>query len=142
MTKSNKHKETVIKCSKCGHRNVFAQPHPYHAGFSNQGFLYNESGNLTLIWSSFDSGYEAAIGKKHPWALNPREMLKLEKLLMPAPSGGLWKFKNPARCLECKEPISEPMIKNIYYLIYEDSVDADDDNDKSVSLADYMKQKG
>jgi len=40
--------------SDCGFDNSFDQPYPFHAGFSNAGFLYNEAGNLTLVWSSFD----------------------------------------------------------------------------------------
>jgi hypothetical protein len=142
MKKTQNHEQTLIECPECGYKNVFTQPYPYHAGFANQGFLYNEDGNLTLIWSSFDSAYEALIGKKHPWVLNENEMLKLEMSLLPAPTGGLWKFTNPARCLECKKPISEPMTKNIYYLIYKGSINADYHNDKKVSLADYIKQKG
>jgi len=142
MKKSKNYGQTLIECPECGYKNVFAQPYPYHAGFANQGFLYNDDGNLTLIWSSFDSAYEALIGKKHPWVLNEDEMLKLEMSLLPAPTGGLWKFTNPARCLECKKPISDPMIKNIYYLIYKGSINTDYQKDKKVSLADYIKQKG
>lgn len=140
--KSKKHEKTIIQCSKCGYKNIFAQPYPYHAGFANQGFLYNETGNLTLIWSSFDLAYEAVVGKKHPWALNEDDMLKLERLLIPAPSGSAWKFSNPARCYECKDSISEPMTKNIYYLIYKGSINADYHNDEKISLAAYIKQQG
>ena len=142
MKKLHNYDQTLIECLECGHKNVFAQPYPYHAGFANQGFLYNEAGNLTLIWSSFDSTYEALIGKKHPWALNEDEMLKLEMSLLPAPTGGLWKFTNPARCLECKKPISEPMVKNIYYFLYEGSINIDNHGNSDLSLADLIDKKG
>jgi ribosomal protein S18 acetylase RimI-like enzyme len=68
----------TIKCTSCGHENVFEQPYPYHAGFSNQGFLYNDDGNLTLVWSSFDPAYRAVVGKKHPWALTAEERAQFE----------------------------------------------------------------
>lgn len=42
----------TIDCSSCGHKNDFEQPSPFHAGFGNQGFLYNDAGNLTLACSS------------------------------------------------------------------------------------------
>ena len=54
----------IITCASCGHENGFARPYPFHAGFSNQGFLYNDDGNLTLVWSSFEPAYEAWVGKK------------------------------------------------------------------------------
>ncbi|HSG69812.1 MAG TPA: hypothetical protein VLA12_05325, partial [Planctomycetaceae bacterium] len=95
-------KETItITCPECGHDNVFQQPYAYHAGFGNQGFLYNEAGNRTLIWSSFDPEYEAIVGNCHPWALTEDQQKKLEDSLLPD-TGGKWLFGNPARCLECR----------------------------------------
>lgn len=118
-------KETItITCPECGHDNVFQQPYAYHAGFGNQGFLYNEAGNRTLIWSSFDPEYEAIVGNCHPWALTKDQQRKLEDRLLPD-TGGKWLFANPARCLACRHPISEPMIQNIYYITYHDSIALD-----------------
>jgi len=115
----------TIKCTSCGHENIFDQPHPYHAGFSNDGFPYNDEGNLTLVWSSFDPAYEAIFGKKHPWMLTAEERAQFEDLLCPAPFGGKWRFVNPARCVKCAEVISAPITQTIYYLLYPDSIDTD-----------------
>src|ERR1700722_4935849 len=114
-----------IKCLSCGHENIFDQPYPFHAGFSNEGFLYNDQGNLTLIWSSFDPAYEAIVGRNHPWALTADQQRRFEDALRPAPSGGRWRFANPARCTKCAYPISGPITKTIYCLDYPGSINAD-----------------
>ena len=115
----------TINCSSCGHKNDFEQPYAFHAGFGNQGFLYNDAGNLTLVWSSFDPAYEAIVGKRHPWTLTTEQQTILEGALREAPFGGRWRFANPARCLECAKPISGPITETVYYLRYPSSVDAD-----------------
>jgi len=124
-----KNKDTkflVVTCAECRFDNVFNQPYRYHAGFANQGFLYNEVGNRTLIWSSFDSDYEDIVGKNHPWMLGPEARKKLEEALQPDPNGGgKWLFTNPPRCLKCKHPIDEPIGNNIYYLVYDGSLGLD-----------------
>jgi hypothetical protein len=107
----------TMKCTSCGHENVFDQPWPYHAGFSNEGFLYNDEGNLTLVWSSFDPAYEAVVGKNHPWALTTEQQALLEGALCSAPSGGSWRFINSARCMKCADPISGPITQTIYYIV-------------------------
>ena len=138
--KSRKQEKTLIACKKCGHQNPFSQPYPFHAGFANQGFLYNDAGNLTLVWSSFDEAYEDIVGNKHPWALNEEDRSKLEEMLMLAPSGGHWSFSNPARCLQCGNPIKEPMEKDISYLFYDGSINADYHGDNDVSFSDFIKK--
>ncbi len=115
----------TLSCASCGQDNDFDQPHPFHAGFSNQGFLYNDGGGLTLIWSSFDPAYEAIVGKVHPWALTPDQQERLEATLSDAPSGGRWRFANPARCRRCASSISGSITETIYYLRFPGSVDAD-----------------
>jgi len=134
-----KTKTTTVKCTHCGHGNAFAQPHPYHAGFGNQGFLYNETGDRTLIWSSFDPAYEAIVGKCHPWALTGEQQKKLEDHLLPD-SGGRWLFINPARCRQCHQPISEPMVRNICYLEYEGSIDLDGTDKPGHGIKDVLKK--
>jgi hypothetical protein len=115
----------TITCSSCGHKNDFDQPYPFHAGFGNQGFLYNDAGNLTLVWSSFDPAYEAIVGKWHPWTLTAEQQVHLESALCELPSGGRWRFANPARCQKCASPISGPITETIYYLRCPGSVDTD-----------------
>src|ERR1022692_4482532 len=102
-------KPLVVSCGGCGHENVFNQPYAYHAGFSDQGFLYDDSGHLTLVWSCFDPAFEALVGPQNPWALGRDDRRRLEEALLPAPSGGRWRFSNPPRCLRCSESIGDPM---------------------------------
>ena len=134
-----KTEKTTIQCSHCEHENAFAQPYPYHAGFGNQGFLYNEAGNRTLIWNSYDPEYVAIVGNCHPWALAEEQQRKLEDCLLPD-SDGRWLFGNPARCLQCGQPISEPMNKNIYYLDYKGSTDVDPTDHPERGLKDILKK--
>ena len=115
----------TIGCVSCGHQNTFEQPYPIHAGFSNQGFLYNDEGNLTLVWSSYDHAYTAIVGEKHPWVLTAKDRALFEGALRPAPSGGKWQFMNCARCLKCANPISGPITQTIYYLLYPGSIVTD-----------------
>jgi hypothetical protein len=51
-----------VTCPSCSHVMTFDQPNRFHAGFANQGFLYSDSGRLTLVWSSFDPAWEAPCG--------------------------------------------------------------------------------
>ena len=130
----------VATCAKCGFGNVFNQLYPYHAGFGNQGFLYNEKGNRTLIWSSFDHDYERVVGNNHPWMLGPESRKKLEDALQPDPNGGgRWLFSNPARCLKCGDPMSEPIGSNIYYLEYDGSINLDPIENRGSGLQEMMK---
>jgi hypothetical protein len=108
-----------IACKACRFENRFQQPHPIHAGFSDQGFLYNDAGDLTLTWSIFDPAYEDLMGPKTvPWEFNAKQRALFEKSLLPATHGGHWRFSNAARCTRCHEPISGPMTDTIYYLRY------------------------
>jgi membrane protease YdiL (CAAX protease family) len=117
--------QIVVACPNCGHGNVFHQPYPYDAIRSNQGFLYNEAGDCTLTWNVLDGDYRSLAGDKYPWALSPEERQKVEDELSPAPTGGRWLFRNPARCLQCGHPISGSIAETPYYLRYDCSVDRD-----------------
>ena len=112
----------VITCKACGHANEFDQPYAYHAGFGDTAFLYNEGGNCTLVWGTYDAAYERIAGTNswHP----PREQqLEFEASLPPSPKGDRWLFQNPARCTHCGREISKPMIAGeIYYLEYPGSI--------------------
>jgi hypothetical protein len=113
----------IVTCPSCGHANSFEQSQAYHAGFANQGFLYNDAGTLTLVWSSFDSAYEAIVGSLHPWTLSPEQQHAFEALLPTTPLGDRWRFANPARCSVCTTPISQSIARgNIYYLEYDGSI--------------------
>ena len=116
----------VIRCESCGHSSEFAQPYAYHAGFADQGFLYDDAGTLTLVWSSFDPAFEAIVGRLHPWTLTPPVQAALEARLKSAPTGGRRRFSNPARCLNCRQEISGPMTRTVYYILYAGSLVLDD----------------
>src|SRR4051812_29746237 len=109
-----------VRCASCGHDNAFEQPYPYHAGFSDQGFLYNDSGNLTLVWSSYDPAYVALVGHlHHPWSLSRDQWGRVEASLRPAADGTSWRANNPPKCLECHAAIGRPIASGeIYYLVY------------------------
>lgn len=115
----------VVKCNSCGYENEFGQPYPYHAGFGSQGFLYNDAGNLTLVWSLYDRDYADLVGMKDVTHLTPDEQSALELALLPAPSGGRFRFDNPARCKQCGAEVSGPMSQTIYYLVFNGSVVTD-----------------
>jgi hypothetical protein len=134
-------KSTIIKCAVCAYANIFNQPYPYHAGFSDQGFLYDDAGHLTLIWSCYDPAFKALLGSKCPWSLNINEQRTLENALRPAPSGGRWRFGNPARCLSCSSPISDSIDRTIYYLIYDGSVQTDDGQNYKFTLDQQLHTK-
>jgi hypothetical protein len=115
----------TVKCPSCGHENNFNQPYPYHAGFADQGFLYNDEGNRTLVWSCYDPAYIDIVGGNNPWTLTTDQQVRFENALPLAPSGGNWRFMNPARCTKCANAISDPITRTIYYLVYPDSIITD-----------------
>ncbi len=116
----------IVRCDNCGRETRFDQPRAYHAGFGNQGFLYDDAGTCTLTWSSYDPQYAALVGGKHPWTLSPQEQAAVEEALVPAPSGGRWRFTNPPRCAACSQPIGGPMMEDLYYLLFAGSLQLDD----------------
>jgi hypothetical protein len=131
-------KPLIVKCGACGNANVFNQPYSYHAGFANQGFLYDDDGHLTLVWSCFDPAFEAVVGRQNAWALGPSDQRRFEEALNPAPSGGRWRFENSPRCMRCSSPIGSPMGTNVMYLVYDGSVITDHDPGAR-SLRDQMR---
>lgn len=113
----------TLKCKECCHENQFSQPYAYHAGFSDQGFIYNEGGNATLIWSIYDPYF-----KKHfamaLWPVRDRAKAQtMEDALPLSPKGDRWSFLAPARCGKCRAPISQPMTETVYYLVFPDHVE-------------------
>ena len=115
----------IVTCKECHQESVFDQPYAYHAGLSNQGFLYDDAGTCTLIWSSFDPAYESIVGKTHPWMLTESQRVSLEAALKPSPSGGRWRFANPPRCPHCGADIERSILHTIYYFVFPGSVDLD-----------------
>jgi hypothetical protein len=135
-------KPLVVPCPHCGGSNVFNQPYAYHAGFGDQGFLYNGPGTCTLIWSAYDPEFEALVGRHNPWALSREKQRTVEEALQPAPDGSRWLFSNPARCRTCGHAISGPMGETIYYLEYEVSIDVDPLGHPGAGLKDVLRRGG
>jgi hypothetical protein len=115
----------IVTCKECHQESVFDQPYAYHAGFSNQGFLYDDAGTCTLIWSSFDPAYVSIAGQNHPWMLTDPQRVSLEAALKPSPSGGHWRFANPPRCPHCGAAIEQSILHTIYYFVFPGSVNLD-----------------
>jgi DNA-directed RNA polymerase subunit RPC12/RpoP len=127
----------IIECKHCGKKNPFEQPYPYHAGFADQGFLYNDAGNLTLVWSTLDPVLDELFPGQPTWALNLLNRRRFEKLLLPAPSGGRWRFRNPARCTHCGKPVMAPMLRSVHYLLCPGSIRTD--RGREFKLRDYLR---
>jgi len=107
-------KSLSIQYKHCGKDNLFEQPYHYHAGFTDQGFLYNDAGTLTFVWSVCDPVIDKLFPGKPTWALNLHNRWRFEKMLLPAPDGGHWRFGNPARCIYCAKSISKPRLHSTH----------------------------
>jgi hypothetical protein len=129
-------KKLSLKCKRCSKETVFDQPYPYHAGFADQGFLYNDAGTLTLVWSTLDPVLEIYFPGQAAWVLNPLNRRRFEKMLPPSPVGGRWRFRNPARCIHCGKQISKPMLRSVHYLIFPGSIITIQDN--QLKLGEYI----
>ena len=126
-----------ITCKHCGREVVFDQPYPYHAGFADQGFLYNDAGTLTLVWSICDPVFNELFSGQTAWTLSPFNRRHFENLLLPAPTGGRWRFRNPARCPYCSKNLSKPMMRSIHYLVYPGSILTDEK--RQHGLREYLR---
>jgi len=130
-----KSEHLVVECKKCGHKNVFAQPYLAHAGFSDQNFLYSDSGHLTFVWGYYDPAWQRFLEDNE--SLDREELQeRFENVLKPAPDGGRWRFSNPARCLNCSKPISDPPTNTVVYLLYPGSIVTDE---KGYELIAYLR---
>ena len=87
----------------------------FHAGFSNVGYFYSESGQFTIVVNGDVEG--APVPPSEP---DPSALAALESRLPPAPDGTRFGYLNPLRCPHCKAPyidfVSHPEIRaNEYY---------------------------
>ncbi len=119
-------KALKLICSSC-HRVLEAkQDHPYHAAFSDQGFLYCDKDSTVLVFSSFDKMFEMLVGPgKHPWTLDNKKRRIVENALINCPCGGRFAFNNPLRCPECGNVISGTLLETVYYYVLGQLVDGE-----------------
>ncbi len=113
----------VVTCKDCGHANTFAQPYPYHAGFGDQGFLYNEAGNCTLTWSVYDPFFRSHFDMRLWPPRDKAKMRALEEALPLSPKGDRWSFSAVARCGACRKELLGSMETTVHYLRFPDSVE-------------------
>jgi len=103
-----------MTCSYC--KRPIQLKGPYHAGFSNEGFLYCDKDATVLIFDSFNRYYNRVVPNKHPWMLTTKEKQAVEHHLKPCQCGGIFKFGNKPRCPYCKKLIRE-FVDSMHYLI-------------------------
>jgi len=127
-------KKLVIHCPRCRKDNVFDQPYMYHAGFSDQGFMYNDNGHCTLVWSSYDPVIRQFFPPGRYMSEDSALREHFEQALRPSPDGGRWRFANPPRCLYCSGPIAWTILQQIYYLVYPESIITDQNNRLDLAL--------
>ena len=105
------------KTTRClGCKRIISFKGPFHAGFSNQGFLYCSKDPTVLVFDSYNRYYNRIIADKHPWMLATKEKQYVEQHLKPCPCGGTFKFSNRPRCPCCGEVISN-LVDSTHYVI-------------------------
>lgn len=72
---------------------------PFHAGFSNCGYMYSGSGSYTITIPNSIEGSPPALGKA-----DAEQLQSLESRLPKAPDGTEFRYLNPLRCPHCAEP--------------------------------------
>lgn len=114
-----------IECPNCRKRVELNQPHFYHAGRSNQGFLYCDRDSTILVFSSFDPRYVRIAGDVHPWMLGHDQMAEVEEHLIKCPCGGSFAFSNPPRCPHCGGSLIRALPSRMHYVIAGRLIDGD-----------------
>lgn len=72
---------------------------PFHAGFSDVGYFYSQSGRYTLVVPGSVAGSPVPLAEPDPDAL-----AALEARLPTAPDGTRFSYLNPLRCPTCQAP--------------------------------------
>lgn len=115
-----------LKCPRCFKTIHLKQKYPYHAGFSDQGFLYCNLCPNILLFSSYDPEFEKLVGKtKIPWSLSLEEKRKIESQLRPCPCGGRFRFDAYPRCPHCNKNVQSLLPDNIHFIEFGKVIDAD-----------------
>jgi hypothetical protein len=111
-------------CRHCGQPLAFER---YHAGFSNEGFMYCDRDASVVIWSTYDERYESLVGDVHPWMLAAEQQSLVEAAMSTCPCGGRFAFENPPLCPHCSREVSYLAPSREYFLILGRRFDAEPD---------------
>jgi len=117
-----------ISCPHCSKVIRLRQKNPYHAGFSNQGFMYCDSCSATLEFGSYNQEYVKIVGDKHPWMLSTEEKAKVEDHLRPCACGGRFRFDALPRCPFCDCELAAVLPDKMHFIEIGTVVNADKDS--------------
>jgi hypothetical protein len=111
-----RHATVDIECPVCHQTFHTAQKQQYHAGFSNEGFLYCDSCPNIVVFSSYNPRYTHIAGNRHPWTLTEADLPLVESHLKPCPCGGHFRFAAAPRCPLCNASIREILRDSMHYV--------------------------
>ena len=114
-----------LTCPHCTKEIRLRQKYPYHAGFSNLGFLYCDSCTAILKFGSYNRNYVRIVGDKHPWMLSSGEKRQVEEHLKPCFCGGRFQFDAYPRCPQCGQELQSLLPDALHFLEIGKVVDAD-----------------
>ena len=102
----------------------------FHTGFNNTGFLYCSKDQTVLVFSSYDKAYTKLVGGPIPpwglaWEETTEELKRVEDNLISCPCGGRFLFANPLICPVCKGVFSEPIAKDIHFIVLDKIIDGE-----------------
>lgn len=109
----------TIECSHC--KRALSIKGPFHAGFSNQGFLYCNRDSSVLVFDTYNRYYVRIIPEKHPWMLSEKEKHLVEANLAPCPCGGDFRFSHKLRCPYCGKSL-EQLTDTIHYVVMDNKI--------------------
>jgi rRNA maturation protein Nop10 len=101
------------KCPHCGHEFTYQK---YHAGFSNEGYMYCDRDETVFTWDAYAPSYLRLVDKL-PWMLSAVEQHLVEAAVRPCPNGGRFAFGNPPLCPSCHGDISALTPSREYYIV-------------------------
>lgn len=114
-----------IDCPNCKKKVELDQQYFYHAGRSNQGFLYCDRDSTILVFGAYDPAYVRIVGNIHPWMLDLDQRVEVERHLISCPCGGSFSFSNPPLCPHCGGSLQAALPSPMHYIIVNRLVDGD-----------------
>lgn len=88
----------IARCANCAHELAFER---FNARLGNQGYLYCDSDATVVTWNSYDPTYSRLSNDTHPWMLNARGRMLIERSIIACPNGGRFRFSAQPRCPFC-----------------------------------------